>query len=165
MKVTSYFLEMNTPDELIEKTVAPGLTVIEAKINEFRFNKFLYQLIGEQWGWSDKLSFSDNEWEAYVENPNLRTWVAYFEGAIAGYFELNTNELGDAEITYFGLAPSFIGKGFGGSLLSQALSNAWKIPETNRIWVHTCSLDHESALPNYKARGLKLYKQEINNTI
>lgn len=161
MKVTTYYLEMNTPDELIEKNIAPGLTIIEVKINEFRFNEFIYQLIGEQWEWTDKLSLSDNEWEAYVENPDLRTWVAYYEGGIAGYFELNTNESGDTEIAFFGLTPSFIGKGFGGYLLSQALSSAWKITKTNRVWVHTCSLDHESALSNYKARGLKLYKQEV----
>ena len=156
-----YYLEMNTPEELIKKKDACGLTIVEAKINEFRFNKFLYQLIGEQWEWVDKLSLSDNEWEAYVESPDLRTWVAYYEGAIAGYFELNTNESGDTEIAYFGLAPNFIGKGLGGYLLSQAISNAWEIAETKRVWVHTCSLDHDSALSNYKARGLKLYKQKI----
>ncbi|GAW97207.1 MULTISPECIES: GNAT family N-acetyltransferase [Colwellia] len=161
MKVRTYYLEMNTPEELIEKTDPRGLAIVEAKINEFRFNKFLYQLIGEQWAWVDKLSLPEAEWEAYVENPDLRTWVAYYEGTIAGYFELNTNESGDTEIAYFGLAPNFIGKGFGGYLLSQAISNAWKITKTKRVWVHTCSLDHDSALSNYKARGLKLYKQEI----
>jgi GNAT superfamily N-acetyltransferase len=161
MKVTTYYLEMTSQEELIKKTDARGLTIVEAKINEFKFNRFLYQLIGEQWKWTDKLSLSDEEWKAYVDNPNLRTWVAYYEGAIAGYFELNTNNLGDTEIAYFGLAPNFIGKGLGGYLLSQAISNAWKIPKTKRIWVHTCSLDHESALANYRARGLKLYKEEI----
>lgn len=164
MKVTTYYLEMNTPDQLNEKTDANGLIIVEAKINEFRFNKFLYQLIGEQWEWVDKLALSDDEWKGYVENPGLRTWVAYYEGAIAGYYELKTNELGDTEIAYFGLAPNFIGKGFGGYLLSQAISNAWGINKTKRVCVHTCSLDHESALSNYKARGLKLYKQETEYT-
>ncbi|WP_298774312.1 GNAT family N-acetyltransferase [uncultured Shewanella sp.] len=161
MKVITYYLEMNSPEELIKKTDARGLTIVEAKINEFKFNRFLYQLIGEQWKWVDKLSLSDEEWKAYVENPNLRTWVAYYEGAIAGYFELNANNSGDSEIAYFGLAPNFIGKGLGGYLLSNAISNAWEIPTTKRVWVHTCSLDHGSALANYKARGLKLYKEEI----
>jgi hypothetical protein len=30
-----------------------------------------------------------------------------------------------------------------------------------RVWVHTCSLDHPQALANYLARGLQLYKQEM----
>lgn len=161
MKVTTYYLEMNTPSELIEKTDSLGLLIEEAKIDEFRFNKFLYQLVGEQWGWIDKLPLSNEEWIEYVENPNLRTWVAYYRGTVAGYFELNTNESGDTEIAYFGLVPNFIGKGLGGYLLSQAISNAWQSPETKRVWVHTCSLDHDSALSNYKARGLKLYKKEV----
>ncbi|MBJ7539842.1 GNAT family N-acetyltransferase [Marinomonas transparens] len=160
MAVTTYYLEMKSSDELIEKTESRGLVVQEAKIDEFRFNRFLYQLIGEQWDWTDKLSLSDEEWKAYVESPNVRTWVAYYDGAVAGYFELNAKESGDTEIAYFGLAPNFIGKGFGGYLLSQAISNAWDISSTKRVWVHTCSLDHASALSNYQARGLKMYKEE-----
>jgi len=160
MKITTYYLEMNSPEELIEKNDSRGFAIVEARINEFRFNKFLYQLIGGPWEWVDKLSLSDAEWETYVNNPDLRTWVAYYEGTIAGYFELNTNKSGDTEIAYFGLSSNFIGKGFGGYLLSKAISSAWEIPKTKRVWVHTCSLDHNSALSNYKARGLKLYKEE-----
>ena len=31
----------------------------------------------------------------------------------------------------------------------------------SRVWVHTCSLDHENALNNYIARGMKIFKTEI----
>ena len=31
----------------------------------------------------------------------------------------------------------------------------------NRVWVHTCSLDHKNALKNYLARGMKIFKSEI----
>ncbi len=162
MTVTTYYLEMKTPDQLNEKTHVNGLDIVEAKLDEFRFNKFLYQLVGEQWQWTDKISLSDETWKSYVENPNLRTWVAYYDGAIAGYFELKTAESGDTEIAYFGLAPNFIGKGFGGYLLSQAILNAWKIEGTQRVCVNTCSLDHPSALANYKARGLTLYRETVS---
>lgn len=159
MSVIIYYLEMNSPEELVAKKDALGLMVNEAQIDQFRVNKFLYQLIGEQWQWQDKLTLSDQDWEDYVSSPNLRTWIAYFQGSIAGYFELNHDpELGHTEIVYFGLAPQFIGKGLGGYLLSQAINNAWEISGTNRVWVHTCSLDHKSALLNYQARGFKLYK-------
>ena len=30
----------------------------------------------------------------------------------------------------------------------------------NRVWVHTCSLDHKYALNNYIARGMKIFKTE-----
>ena len=64
----------------------------------------------------------------------------------------------DVEIAYFGLAPRFIGKGFGGYLLSHAIKSAWAWEGTRRVWVHTCTLDHPTALQNYKARGLEVYK-------
>ena len=163
MSVSIYYLEMNSSEQLNDKKDALGLQVIEAELNEFRFNKFLYQLIGEQWQWHDKLSLSDDEWQQYVSSPNLRTWVAYYQGTIAGYFELRSDEKGNTEIVYFGLAPHFIGKGFGGYMLSQAIKNAWAIPNTKRVWVHTCSLDHQSALLNYQARGFKLYKTELES--
>jgi GNAT superfamily N-acetyltransferase len=119
-----------------------------------------YQHVGEPWQWVDKLELSDNEWRAYVENPNLRTWVAYFKGSIAGYFELSKSENGDVEIAYFGLIPDFIGRGFGGYLLSKAIKIAWSLPGTKRVLVNTCTLDHPGALNNYEARGFKVYKQE-----
>lgn len=86
--VTTYYLEMNSPSELIEKTNSKGLNLVEVGVDQFKFNQFLYQYIGGPWKWTDKLSLPDDEWKQYVENPNLRTWVAYFNGAIAGYFEL-----------------------------------------------------------------------------
>ena len=30
----------------------------------------------------------------------------------------------------------------------------------NRVWVHTCSLDHKNALNNYIDRGMKIFKTE-----
>lgn len=163
MSTIIYYLEMNSPDELAAKNEALGLVVTEAEIDEFRLNKFLYCLVGEQWQWQDKLPLSNEQWADYVSNPNLRTWVAYFQGSIAGYFELQSDAQGTTEIMYFGLAAQFIGKGFGGYLLSQAILKAWEIAGTKRVFVHTCSLDHASALANYKARGFKLYKTELEN--
>lgn len=158
-EITTYHLEMKSISELNEKCDSNGLRVVEAEIDEFRLNKFLYQYIGEPWKWTDKLSQSDSEWEEYVLSPNLRTWVAYFRGAIAGYFELLVKG-STTEIAYFGLALRFIGKGFGGYLLSQAIKQAWNIKSTKRVYVHTCTLDHASALSNYEARGFKVYKTE-----
>jgi GNAT superfamily N-acetyltransferase len=161
--VTTYYLEMTSADRLIEKTDAKGLVVVEAEIDNFRFNQFLYILIGAAWQWTDKLELSDEQWKQYVANPQIRTWVAYFKGSIAGYFELNTESDGDTEIMYFGLAENFIGKGLGGYFLSKAIESAWQIPATKRVWLHTCSLDHKAALANYQSRGFEIYKTETSS--
>jgi len=160
-EVTIYYLEMNNANQLKAKRQVEGLNIIEAEIKEYRLNRFLYSLVGEAWQWFDKKNDSDEQWRAYSERENLRTWVAYYKGTIAGYFELEVSEDKDVEIKYFGLAPAFIGKGFGGYLLTYAIEQAWNACNAKRVWVHTCSLDHPGALANYQARGLVLYKEEI----
>ena len=98
-------------------------------------------------------------WAELVASPELRTWVAYSGGVIAGYFELR-KQGSDVEILYFGLSPEFIGKGLGRPILEDAITKAWSWKGASRVWVHTCSLDHPAALKNYERRGFKLYKTE-----
>lgn len=163
-QVITYYLEMNALSELKAKTVSNGLVVQECKVKQFQVNKFLYQFVGAAWDWTNKLKLSDTDWQAYAENDNLRTWIAYYQGAPAGYFELQQQPNHTVELVYFGLAENFIGKGFGGYLLSQAIQAAWDWAGTQRVWVHTCSLDHPSALKNYQARGFTLYKEVIEKS-
>ena len=159
-EVTTYYLEMHSPRELNAKENARGLVVMEAEEKQFQFNRFLYQFVGRSWQWVDKLSWADEQWRAWAESSKVRTWVAYHRGAPAGYFELEAQQDGDVEIAYFGLAPAFIGRGFGGFLLTKAIQSAWAWNGTKRVWVHTCNLDHPIALENYEARGFKLYCRE-----
>lgn len=158
--VITYYLEMKNRGQLRSKAQPPGLEVIEAELKEFRFNRYLYQLVGEPWQWVDKLALSDQAWQEYAERDSLRTWVAYHRGSIAGYYELERQDDGSVQIAYFGLAPRFVGKGFGGFLLTHALESAWSWGDTDRVWVHTCTLDHPGALSNYQARGMQIFRTE-----
>ena len=157
--VTIYYLEMRDPAALRAVSERAGLEVEEVRHKQYPLNRFLYQLVGGDWDWTDKLVWTDDDWRALVERDEHRTFMARCDGAIAGYYELEKRG-GDVEILYFGLAPGFIGRGFGGDLLTRAIRSAWSWPGCERVWVHTCSLDHPSALANYRARGLQLYKQE-----
>lgn len=158
--VTTTYLEMSDRAKLRPRVSTDDrFRVLEATVRQWRLNRFLYELVGEPWAWQDKLAWSDARWEAYVECERLRTFVACYDGSLAGYFELLMQER-DVEIGYFGLTVEFIGKGFGGPLLSRAIEESWSMG-ARRVWVHTCSLDHPSALANYRARGMVVYKQEI----
>ena len=64
-----------------------------------------------------------------------------------------------AEIAYFGILEEYFGKKCGGYLLSEAIANLFE-DGINRVWLHTCSLDHKNALKNYLARGMKIFKSE-----
>ncbi len=154
-----YYLEMRSPADLKGKPGVPGLEIKALTDKDFQLNKRLYRLVGKQWQWNDNLDWSDEQWKAYAEAVNLHTWLAYFEGTLAGYFELHQQAGNDVEIAYFGLLPQFIGRGLGGYLLTRAIKSAWDLG-ASRVWVHTCSLDHPGALGNYQARGMQVFKTE-----
>ena len=158
-EVTTWYLEQLRSDTVLPVDNPGGLRIEEARVPQFQFNRFLYQLVGGKWAWTDKLSWSEEQWRDYAERDTLRTWAAWRDGSPAGYFELERESGGRVEINYFGLAGKFIGRGFGGWLLSQAIENAWSW-QASRVIVNTCSLDHPSALANYQARGMTLYRTE-----
>lgn len=162
-QVITYHLEMLSPQEFKPKTHSNGLVVRECEVDCWEVNRFLYQYIGKPWHWTDKLTWTDSQWQDYVSQPGIRTWIGYWKGAIAGYYELSDDLQGNVEIMYFGLAEPFIGKGLGGYFLSNAIECAWSIAGVQRVWVHTCTLDHPQALANYQARGFSLFREEIEN--
>ncbi len=131
----------------------------EAVIKQWEFNRFLYLLVGRDWAWNDKKNWTDDQWRAYAETEGLRTFVAFHDGAVAGYFEMRRDNVNGVEIAIFGLTPKFIGRGFGGVMLTSALEEAWRMAPS-RVWLHTCSLDHPAALGNYQARGMRVYRVE-----
>lgn len=159
-EVTIYHLEMLSPEQLQASPEIPDLQLQECEVRQYPLNRFLYQWVGQEWEWEEKLSWSDEQWRDYAEREDLRTWLAFHKGSPAGFYELERQPGATVEIKYFGLAGPFIGKGFGGCMLSHALQSAWGWDDTRRVWVHTCSLDHPGALSNYRARGMKLFKTE-----
>ena len=150
---------MTSPEQLNEKTQANGLTIVEAEIKEYQFNRYLYQLIGAPWNWTDRSHDSAQQWQEHTNS--VRTWVAYYQGSIAGYYELKAEANGDIEVAYFGLAPNFLDKKLGGYLLSCAVKSAWLITTCKRVYLNTCSDDHPNALDNYKSRGFTNYQQQL----
>ena len=65
----------------------------------------------------------------------------------------------NCEIAYFGILSEYFGKKYGGYLLSEAINKSFK-KSIDRVWVHTCSLDHKNALKNYISRGMSIYNTE-----
>lgn len=122
-------------------------------------NRFLYVTVGGPWLWFMRLGWQWQDWHEWLSRPGVETWVAYQQATPVGYFELEQQPGGSAEIAYFGLVPEFIGKGLGRQLLEDAIDKAWCLAD-QRIWLHTCSFDHPSALPNYLARGFTVFKEE-----
>lgn len=154
---TVFFLEMRDPSQLRPARRPKGeLRLDQARIPSPRLNEWFYRSVGETWQWVDRLSWSKERWRAYCARPSLETWVLYVSGTPAGYFELEKQAEGDVEIAIFGLLPEFLGGGLGGWMLTRAVEIAWE-GGAGRVWLHTCTEDHEAALPNYQKRGFELY--------
>ena len=158
-KIDRFYLEINSINELkTKRTLSDDFTLFETEKNNFDLNKFFYKQIGKKHQWVDRLIWQDKNWIEYVSNKNLKTFILKKNNDFVGYFELFFNK-NECEIAYFGILEEFIGKGYGGFLLSEAIRIGFK--NANRIWVHTCSLDHPNAIENYKSRGMKVFKTEI----
>jgi GNAT superfamily N-acetyltransferase len=162
MSIVTTYLEMRSPNQLRPKRFADGrFQIREKEERDWRFNRDLYLAVGQMWSWNDKRVWSDEQWKEYGLAPELRTFAAYYDNSLAGYYELRGDDETGVEIAYFGLLPKFIGQGLGGALLTSAIEEAWRMsPSVSRVWVHTCNLDHPAALANYQARGMVIYKEE-----
>jgi len=160
-KVERNYLEINSMKDLNE-VVKPNkdcsLNLLEP-IN-FQLNKFFYKNIGKKHKWTDRLVWTEAQWIDYVSSKKVKTYILKYQNDLAGYFELifHSDEK-EVEIAYFGLLEEFQNKKLGSYLLSQAIKKSFN-SKVNRVWVHTCSLDHKNALKNYIARGMKIFKSE-----
>ena len=129
----------------------------------FQLNKFFYKNIGNKHKWVDRLIWTDEQWINYVSSKNVKTYILKWKQDLAGFFELIYHqEKKEVEIAYLGILEEYHNKKLGSYLLSEAIKVSFK-NKINRVWVHTCTLDHENALKNYITRGMKIFKTEIIN--
>ena len=154
------FLEM-ADASLLQPSPAPSADVAVERIHDCPPSLWreLYAGVGGEYHWTDRLPWTDEDVRRYLADPALELWVIREAGQLAGYFELRSQDDGAVEIAYFGLLPFAIGRGLGSYLLTRAAERAWE-RGASRVWLHTSSLDHSSALPNYLARGFSIWKQE-----
>jgi len=160
-EVQRNYLEINSTQDLNKVNEPEGdYSLNLLKPINFQLNKFFYKNIGKKHKWTDRLAWTEAQWIDYVSNKNVETYVFKFKDDLAGFFELiSHDEKKEVEIAYFGLLEEFQNKKLGSYLLSQAIQKSFK-RSINRVWVHTCSLDHKNALNNYIARGMKIFKTE-----
>ena len=127
----------------------------------FQLNKFFYKNIGKKHKWVDRLIWNEQKWIDYVSSEKVKTYVLKNKDDLVGFFELIFHfEKKEVEIAYFGILEEYQNKKLGSFLLSEAIKKSFD-QQVNRVWLHTCSLDHKNALNNYIARGMKIFKSEI----
>lgn len=154
------YLEMTSPTQLRPASaVVSGVTMRrEPNPGAVDLAAQLYRLVGGSYHWVDRLAWSESEWRAAIDRPDVALWTAREGETIVGYFELEHR--GDAaEIRYFGVLSGFHGRGIGGWLLTEAVRRGWQLG-VQRVTVNTCTLDGAAALPNYRSRGFVVVRED-----
>ena len=160
-KIQRNYLEINSLSDLKDTSFSPNGYLIQlVQPVDFQLNKFFYKNVGKKHHWVDRLVWTDKQWIEYTSDIKVNTYVLKKDTDLAGYFELITHkDKNEVEIAYLGLLEEYQNKQLGSYLLSSAIRNSF-LNNNQRVWVHTCSLDHKNALKNYIARGMKIFKKE-----
>ena len=142
---------------------APSLSqpimLLQAHQPTISFYRYLYNTIGQDWLWYERRQMSDETLSEIIHDDRVSVDVLYCGGVPAGYAELDARMLPAVEIAYLGLMPEFIGRGLGRYIVDWAVDSAWA-QEPDRVWIHTCNLDHTAALPLYQKAGFSVFNRQ-----
>ncbi|GAB2600307.1 N-acetyltransferase [Paractinoplanes abujensis] len=158
MRETVSYLEMTDRQQLVAAEPVPGLTLDRLR----RDSSLVVELqvrIGAPFGWKCATR-TEQEWDAWqAEHPDRMFWLLAFDGEPAGLAAYDLHPGPVTEIETFGLVPEFTGRRLGGFALTLTVRQAWELaPGVRRIWLHTSSVDHPNALPNYHRRGFRTFR-------
>jgi GNAT superfamily N-acetyltransferase len=120
----------------------------------------LYVRVGEEWLWFSRVRMPAAELAAILRSPLVEVYALVHEGRDEGLLELDFRQSGQCELSFFGVTAKLIGTGAGRWLMNRALDIVWSRP-LKRVWVHTCTFDHPSALAFYQRSGFRPFRRQI----
>tara|TARA_B110000259_G_C13839117_1_gene331912 strand:+ start:190 stop:729 length:540 start_codon:yes stop_codon:yes gene_type:complete len=163
-KVQRFFLEIKKKQNTNQIPILPSKTQVYLdKEKNININKFFYRQVGKDHFWRDRLLWTDKEWKKYINNKSLETGVMKLNNELIGFYEQEFHDSkNEVELIQMGILKEYQGKKLGSFLLEYIIYEAF-IKNVERIWVHTCSLDHKHALDNYLSKGFKIFKEETIN--
>lgn len=153
-------LQMLAPPERRPERLEPRWALRLVERPDLDWYRGLFRRVGEEWLWFSRVSISDEALATILHSPAVEVYAFEADGNAEGLLELDFREPGECELVYFGLTGAVRGGGAGRWLMNRALERAWSQP-IRRLWVHTCSLDHPSALGFYIRSGFVPYRQQV----
>ncbi len=121
----------------------------------------LFRRVGQSWLWFSRLVMTDEELTAIIHDDAVEVYaVEDRRGIEIGLLELDLRKAREVELGFLGLVPELAGQGHGNWLLDQALAIGWR-SSIERMWVHTCTLDHPGALRFYLRHGFVPFERAI----
>lgn len=154
-------LEMSEPAPLRPEQPLQDITLSAVESPDTHWYRELFKRVGgDDWLWFSRLELADAELAAIIQDPAVEVYALQRAGADEGLLELDFRQDGACELAFFGLSPTFIGRGVGRFLMNRAIELAWRQP-ISRFHVHTCTLDHPSAVGFYMRSGFTPVRQQV----
>jgi GNAT superfamily N-acetyltransferase len=158
MNHRSYLLELASRSEFRPKAfLETGIHIIHAAAKDAGICRRLWSEVGQGF-WREREEWTLEQWRSHLGNAAVSFWIAKKLTEEIGFFEL-ARDGENIKLEGFGLLPQWRSRGLGGGLLSAATQRAFDLGAM-RIWLHTATDDHPSALPNYQNRGYRIFHEE-----
>ncbi|MDP6557420.1 MAG: GNAT family N-acetyltransferase [Pirellulaceae bacterium] len=160
IKTKTTYLEMRSPPASRIEPPCEGIEIVWAKSPSRVDYLAWYKAVGEAWLWTDRLQMEPARLQALLDDPGVVVHLLLVDRHPAGFVEIDGRESDEIEIKYFGLFPTFIGRGLGKYFLNAIAHQVWQ-HGPKRLWLHTCDLDHTAALPNYLKAGFEIFDEKF----
>ena len=154
------YMEMTEPPPAAPKSSPDSSLRVERERLGRTDYMTLYRAVGEPLQWDERLRVEPETLDRLLTVPSTHILVLRLNGEAIGFCEFARVGEPEVELVHFGLVPAAQGKGFGPYLLDHALRRCWQ-HSPNRIWLHTDTNDHPSAVPVYAKAGFRPFLQRI----
>ncbi len=152
--VTVTFLRMDTPPRVPPPPFLPGVALERIARPSVALYRELYDAVGGPHLWWLRRAMPDSALSGILSDPAVSLHVLRWDGAPAGFFELDGRSRPDVNLSYFGLMPHAVGHGLGPAFLRAAVDEAF-VTSGRGVTVNTCTADHPRALPTYLRLGFR----------
>jgi GNAT superfamily N-acetyltransferase len=154
------FLEMLEKPQRELKCLPRGVRLHRFVADDLALYRSLFRAVGGDLMWFSRLYYSDAKLTGLFSSPDVESFALMERETPVGLLELDFREVGQCEMTFYGLVASAQGRGLGRALMDEALRRAWARP-IKRLWVHTCTDDGPLALPLYMRAGFKAFARKL----
>ncbi|MBV8531317.1 MAG: GNAT family N-acetyltransferase [Candidatus Eremiobacteraeota bacterium] len=153
------FLEMRAKPPLRPSPADPSwnLERLPADLQRYRA---LFHRVGDEYLWAARLLMPEAQLQDLLEDSRLEVYALATSRGDEGLLELDFRVDRECELVLFGVAAALVNTGAGRWLMNRALEVVWSHP-VDRFWLHTCTLDHPSALAFYRRTGFTPYERRV----
>ncbi len=154
------YLQMTDRPPLRPSVEDPSWALERLGLEHVRRYRDLFHRVGDEYLWASRLVAPESELVAALSDDRIEIYAMTIGGRDEGILELDFRIDGECELGLFGVATSLLHTGAGRWLINRGIELAWAHP-IDRFWLHTCTLDHPSALEFYKRTGFEPYRRAV----